>query len=331
MSWTQQDSTTSTAENPADIVDLLNRYFYSVFKHSDTTDDHFTSVAPDNDTTDLTTISDISLTEEEVCVVLKSLDEAKVTGPDKIPALLLKNCAVNISSSLCQLFNKSLSCVILPSEWKLANISPIPKRNPIHDVTNYRPISLLSLVSKVFERCIYNRLIEHVYGQIYELQYDFLRGRSTTSQLLHILHQVLNVLEQKNQVDIVYLDFAKAFDKEDHDLLLVKLHNFDIRGNILRWFRDFLSGRFQTVTALGVTSKPLPVLSGVPQGSIRGPLLFIIYINDLPKYVSHAILPWQCLLTIPNATVLLKIPKTRKPFSPTWTTLPTGVTTGKWS
>ena len=113
----------------------------------------------------------------------------------------------------------------------------------IHDVSNYRPISLLSVVLKVFERCIYNRLIDHVHGQIYELQYGFLRGRSTTSQLLHVLHQVLKVLEQRNQVDIVYLDFAKAFDKVSHDLLLVKLHNFGIRGNLLRWFRDFLSGR----------------------------------------------------------------------------------------
>ena len=243
----------------------------------------FPFVVPDNGTSNITTISDITLTEEEVCAVLKALDEDKATGPDKIPALLLKKCAVNISSSLCRLFNKSLSCGILPSEWKLANISSIPKRSPNNDVSNYRPLSLLSLISKAIERCIYNRLIEHVHGQIYELQYGFLRGKSTTSQLLHVLQQFLNVLEQKNQVDIVYLDFAKAFDKVSHNLLLVKLHNFGIRGNLLQWFRDFLSGRFQRVTALGVSSEPLPVLSGVPQG----PLLFIIYVNDLPKSVSQ--------------------------------------------
>ena len=125
------------------------------------------------------------------------------------------------------------------------------------------------------------RLIDHVHGQIYELQYGFLRDRSTTSQLLHVPHQVLKVIEQRNRVEIVYLDFAKAFHKVSHDLLLVKLHNFGIRGNLLRRFRDFLSGRFQRVTALGVTSEPLQVLSGVRQGSLLGPLLFMVYVNDL--------------------------------------------------
>ena len=175
----------------------------------------------------------------------------------------------------------------MPSEWKLANISPIPKKSSVHDVSNYRPISPLSLVSKVFERCIYNRLIDHVHQQIYELQYGFLRGRSTTSQMLYICNELLDVLEKRGQVDVVYLDFAKAFDKVNHDLLLVKLYNFGIRGKLLRWLSNFLCGRLQRVTVLGATSEPIPVLSGVPQGSILGPLLFLIYVNDLPASVSQ--------------------------------------------
>ncbi|CAB4010510.1 Hypothetical predicted protein, partial [Paramuricea clavata] len=182
---------------------------------------------------------------EEVCCVLKTLDVDKATGPDKILTILLKTCAANIRPSLCELFNKSLSCGKLPLEWKLSNISPMPKKSPFHEVCNYRPISLLSLVSKVFEHCIYNRIIGHLSSQLYDLQYGFQSGKSTTAQMLYVVHEIRNVLEKRGQVDTIYLDFAKAFDKVSHDLFLMKLHNFGIRGNLLRWFGDYLSGRLQ--------------------------------------------------------------------------------------
>ena len=149
MSWSHPDDLTSSAKNPADIANLLNHYFYSIFKPSDD-ETSFPNSSDSNSDTSECTISSITLTPEEVYHVLAALDENKATAPDKIPAKLLKNCASSIYLTLCDHFNKSLSLGKLPNEWKLSNIVPIPKKGPAEEVSNYRPISLLSLVSKVF-------------------------------------------------------------------------------------------------------------------------------------------------------------------------------------
>ena len=131
-----------------------------------------------------------------------------------------------------------------------------------------------------------NSRVSHISTQLHHLQFGFLRGKPTTSQLLHVLQDIHQALESRNQVDAVYLDFEKAFDKVSHKLLLTKLHKFGIRGHLLSWFENYLSGRYQRVTVLGETSDTLPVLSGVPQGSILGSLLFLVYVNDLPHSIS---------------------------------------------
>ena len=132
----------------------------------------------------------------------------------------------------------------------MANIIPIPKSGLPGEVSNYRPISLLPIVSKVMERCVYNRLIEHISSQRYNLQHGFLKGKSTTSQLREVLNEVGGMLDNRMQVDTIYLDFAKAFDRVDHHLLLKKLHLFGINGSLSCWFSNYLSNRFQRVTVL---------------------------------------------------------------------------------
>ena len=147
-------------------------------------------------------------------------------------------------------------------------------------------MSLLPLVSKVLERCVYNRVIDHIAPQLHKLQFGFLKGKSTTAQLLQVLHNIGENLVKWGQVVAIYLDFAKAFDRVKHKLLIKKIHRLGICGTLLFWFKDYLTDRVQRVTVLGANSKSLPVLSGVPQGSILGPLSFLIYVKDLPDVAS---------------------------------------------
>jgi hypothetical protein len=203
MVWSRDDRSV-TAEQPEDIANLLNDYFHFTFKSPLSRAEYADHPSTKTMTTLNNTLSDIVITPDEVKNILPSLDDNKATGPDNIPAKLLRCCAPQICTSLCDVFKQSLKIGKIPTAWKTSNVIPIPKKAQLKEVSDYRPISLLSIVSKVFERCVYNRLIEHVSLNIHQLQFGFLRGKSATAQLLQVLQEIGEMLDKRVQIDLVY-------------------------------------------------------------------------------------------------------------------------------
>ena len=178
-------------------------------------------------------ISDLTLIESTVLAALKALEVGKATGPNEIPAKLLKETASVIAPSLCKIFNKSLQLGSLPSDWKLANVVPVHKKGAKDHVENYRPISLLPIVSKVFEHCVLNSIKDHLYQVISPKQQGFCTGGSCVNNLLEALDHIGSLLDSGSQVDIIYLDMSKAFDKVSHRRLVCKLIHAGFGGKLL--------------------------------------------------------------------------------------------------
>lgn len=258
-------------------ADAFNHYFASVGIVDD-------GLHPNCVDVPLRSILDhVTVAQSEVMSSIDKLKGNSSAGPDGFPPAMYKHLKECLSGPLTTLYNQFLSVGYVPSEWHTAHIVPVHKKGVTGDVGNYRPISLTCVTSKILERIVVNRILEHLNSNdiLHPAQHGFVKQRSTCTNLLESLNDWTLSVQTKQQITVVYIDFSKAFDVVSHNKLFARLYSYGIRGTVLLWIKNFLSGRTHQTKVGSAMSDIAQLLSGVVQGSGVGPCMFLIYINEL--------------------------------------------------